>query len=273
MAEETAGGSTDELILRIDAGVAYATINRPESRNALATPVRLALMDFVQRIKGDPAVRVLLLQATGAGFIAGGDVKAFGEGLKMPAEARGEDMGARAAGAGALCVALAELPQPVIVAARGPAVGVGASIVFAADLAILSETAKLRLSHVTLGISPDGAATWFLPRQVGLKRAGEIALLGDAVTAHEALAMGLVNRVVADAELEAAAEALARRLAIGAPAALAATKQLLRLSSGRDLASQVAAEADSLRGCAATADYAEGLAAILEKRAARFSGA
>ena len=258
------------LILRINDGVAYATINRPSARNAMATPIRLALHKFLKRIEGDPSVRVLLLQGSGESFIAGGDIKTFAEGLKMTAEDRARDMRERAAGAGALCIQLATLPQPVIVAARGPAVGYGASIVFAADFVVLSETAVLRLSHVALGLVPDGAATWFLPRMAGYKRAIQIAMLGDSISADEALSIGLATVVVTDAELEATAEGLACRLAKAPHEAAAGIKQLLRASYSNDLATQVDAEAEALGRCALTEDYTEGLGALLEKRKPRF---
>lgn len=260
----------DELILETREGIAYATINRPDARNAVSTPLINRLLAFLETIKADSNVHVLLLQAKGKSFIAGGDLKLFAAGLAMTDEERGEDMKQRAARAGRLCTALATLPQPVIVATRGPTVGVGVSIVCAADLAIASDTAQFRLSHVNLGLSPDGAATYFLPRQIGLKRTNEIAMLGGMISATEAHAMGLINQVVPDAELESRAEALARQLATGPAAALAEIKILVRASSGRDLPGQVAAETESLQKCALTPDYAEGLRAMLERRPAYF---
>jgi 2-(1,2-epoxy-1,2-dihydrophenyl)acetyl-CoA isomerase len=259
-----------ELITSIGDGIASATINRPAARNAMSTEVRGELMAFLESLRDNRDVRVVLLQAAGKTFIAGGDVKAFGLGLEMSPEDRAADMKRRAAGAGALSALISGLPQPVIVAARGFAVGVGASVIFAADLAIVSETAKVGLTHVTLGISPDGAATHFLPRQVGMKRAAQVALLGELMGADELLAMGLVNWVVPDAELDARAMALARKLAAGAPVAQQQTKRLLQGALARDIDATVAAEADSLATCARTDDYAEGLRAILGKRPAVF---
>jgi 2-(1,2-epoxy-1,2-dihydrophenyl)acetyl-CoA isomerase len=269
-AKDAPADAEQELILEISDGIACATVNRPAARNAMSSSVREALTAFLEGVKVNKDVRVILLQAAGKSFIAGGDIKAFGLGLKMTPEDRSADMKRRAAGAGALSLLINSLPQPVIVAARGPAVGVGASIIFAADLAIVSDTAKVSLSHVGLGISPDGAATHFLTRQVGLKRAAQIAMLGEMMTADELLAMGLVNWVVPDAELEDRAKALAQRLASGAVCALGEIKRLLHDASGRDGQAQVAAEAESLARCALTDDYAEGLQAILEKRPARF---
>jgi 2-(1,2-epoxy-1,2-dihydrophenyl)acetyl-CoA isomerase len=258
------------LLTQIDGGVAYATINRPEARNAMSSDVREALLEFLLGLAENPEVRVVLIQAAGKSFIAGGDIKAFGEGLEMTREERAADMERRAAGAGRVNAVLSALPQPVIVAARGYAVGVGASLLFASDLTIVSETTKLGLTHVNLGINPDGAGTFFLPRQVGMKRAAQVALLGEMMDAQELLSLGLVNWVVPDAELDQRALALAQKLAAGAPVAQQETKRLLRASLSNDIDAQVAAEAAGLRRCALTDDYAEGLQAILDRRPPRF---
>ncbi|SFF96360.1 Enoyl-CoA hydratase [Novosphingobium sp. CF614] len=258
------------LLTSIADGIGCVTINRPEARNAMSSDVREGLFTFFEDVRGREDVRVVLIQAAGKSFVAGGDIKAFGEGLAMTPEDRATDMKGRAAGAGALSALISTLPQPVIVAARGYAVGVGASLLFASDLAIVSETAKVGLTHVTLGINPDGAGTFFLPRQVGMKRAAQIALLGEMMNADELLSLGLVNWVVPDAELDERAMALARKLAAGAPVAQQEAKRLLQGALARDIDAQVAAEAESLWRCALTEDYAEGLRAILERRPARF---
>ena len=227
-------------------------------------------MAFLESVRDRDDVRVVVIQAAGKSFIAGGDIKVFARGLEMNAQERSDDMRMRATGAGKLSELITSLPQPVIVSARGFAVGVGASVVFAADLAIVSETTKIGLTHVTLGISPDGLGTHFLPRQVGMKRAAQIALLGEMMEAPELLDMGLVNWVVPDAELEERTMVLARKLADGAPTAQQATKRLLLGSLGRDISEQVGAEAECLAECALTDDYAEGLRAILGRRAPVF---
>ena len=258
------------LLTSIENGVACATLNRPEARNALALELRLDLMAFLESLRTRTDVRVLLIQAAGKSFIAGGDIKVFARGLEMSPEDRSADMKMRATGAGRLSELIQTLPQPVIVAARGFAVSVGASVIFAADLAMVSENTKVGLTHVTLGISPDGAGTFLLPRLVGMKRAAQIALLGEMMDADELLGMGLVNWIVPDGELEDRAMALARKLADGAPVAQQETKRLLHGALAREIDGQVAAEAESLARCALTGDYAEGLRAILDRRAPRF---
>jgi len=258
------------LLTSIEDGVACATLNRPEARNALALELRLDLMAFLESVRDREDVRVVLIQGAGKSFIAGGDIKIFARGLEMSPQERSDDMKMRATGAGTLSQLMQSLPQPVIVAARGFAVGVGASVVFAADLAMISDNLKVGLTHVTLGISPDGVGTWFLPRQVGMKRAAQIALLGEMMSADELKDMGLVNWVVPDEELEDRAMALARKIADGARVAQQETKRLLQGALDRDIGAHITAEAESLARCALTDDYAEGLSAILAKRAPRF---
>lgn len=262
-----------ELTIAIGDGIARATINRPHARNAISSEIIESLLELLARMREDSSIRVLLLDAVGDNFIAGGDVKAFARGLEMSVEGRTQDMGERADRAGRLCRAIVEVPQPVIVAARGHVVGVGVSILCAADLAVVSETAKITLSHVGLGISPDGAATWSLPRQIGLKRAKQVVLLGEPIAAEQAVAMGLANWVVADTELDERAMQIARRLVRGAQTAQAEGKALLQASFSHDVEAQVTAEVAALRRCAATEDFAEGLRAITEKRHAKFGGA
>ncbi len=258
------------VLCEVRDGIGFARINRPETRNALAEPVRNELLAFLDAVRDRDDVRVVVISAAGKTFVAGGDVKGFGEGLKLPANERAEDMKHRAMSASLLIRAIHDLPQPVIVSARGLAVGIGSSVIFAADLAIVSETAKIGLTHVTLGISPDGGATHFLPRVAGLKRAMQVALLGDMIPAAEMLTMGLVNFVVPDEELEARTEALAARLAAGAPKAQQAAKRLILEAERHDLEYQLAAEGEALRRCAETDDWVEGLTAVLERRPAQF---
>lgn len=258
------------LLTSIADGVACATLNRPEARNALALELRQDLMAFLESLRDRTDVRAVLIQAAGKSFTAGGDIKVFAHGLEMSPEDRSADMKTRAAGAGRLGAIIMSLPQPVIVAVRGFAVGAGASVVLAADLAMVSENAKIGLTHVTLGISPDGAGTFFLPRLVGMKRAAQIALLGETMDAEDLLTAGLVNWVVPDEELESRAMALARKIADGAPVAQQETKRLLQRALDNDIDAHIAAEAESLARCALTDDYAEGLSAILARRPPRF---
>jgi 2-(1,2-epoxy-1,2-dihydrophenyl)acetyl-CoA isomerase len=145
------------------------------------------------------------------------------------------------------------------------------SLMMACDLVVAADDAYFTLAYSNIALSPDGGATWSLPRQVGLKQAMEIALLGDRFAAARACELGLLNRVVPAAELPAAAMALAQRLASGPTGALARTKALLNRSLATPLAEQLQAEQQAFAACAAEADFGEGLAAFFERRPAAYS--
>jgi 2-(1,2-epoxy-1,2-dihydrophenyl)acetyl-CoA isomerase len=164
------------------------------------------------------------------------------------------------------------MPKPVIAAVQGAAAGVGLSLVAAADLALAAEDAVFASGYIHLGASPDGGLTATLGRVVGLKRAAELILLGDRFDAPRALELGLVNRVVASAKLEAEATALARRLADGPNHAYARSKALLQATFGDAFDAQLRREAESFAACAATDEFVEGVRAFLEKRRPDFSG-
>lgn len=167
---------------------------------------------------------------------------------------------------------LVGLRQPVIAALHGAVAGAGLSIALAADLAIAAEDAKFTLAYTRIGTSPDGGASWSLPRVVGLRKALELALLSDVIDAEEALRLGLVNKVVPADRLPLEMDALAQRLAHGPTQAFGRVKGLLRGSFERGLQGQLKAERDAFLACVATRDFKEGVAAFLEKRPAVFEG-
>ena len=250
--------------------IATLTLNRPEALNAL----NLAMIDDLRaataRVAFDPAVRVVILRGAGDHFMAGGDLKWFREQLALPPEERQPRFEAIIAAVHASILSLKHMNKPVIAAVHGAVAGFGLSLMMAADLALAAENAYFTLAYSNIALSPDGGATWSLPRQVGLKQAMEIALLGDRFDAARACELGLINRVVPLAELAAAALDLAQRLAAGPAEALARTKALLNQSLETSLESQLLAEQRSFAACGAHADFSEGLAAFFEKRKARY---
>jgi 2-(1,2-epoxy-1,2-dihydrophenyl)acetyl-CoA isomerase len=167
---------------------------------------------------------------------------------------------------------LATLRAPVVASVQGVVAGAGLSLAAGADLAIAAEGTRFNLAYVAVGTSCDAGVSWSLPRLVGLRRALEIALLGETFTAEEALRFGLVNRVVPAEALEAETQALARRLAERAPIAVGKVKRLMRESFDRDLQAQLDSERDAFRECATTADFREALDAFFGKRPARYIG-
>lgn len=254
--------------IRVDVAEAVATItlDRPEALNALTIPMKRALLAALEAVAADRSIRAVVLTGAGRAFCAGQDLR---ERLEPGAPPLGEELRERY---NPIVLALRALPQPVVAAVNGVAAGAGASLAFACDLRVAADTARFVLAFDRIGLVPDSGATWTLPRLVGAGRAAELALLGDAVTAEEALRIGLVGRVVPADELPGAARDLALRLAAGAPAALAATKRLLADAFDRDLAAALEAEAEAQDALGRTADHAEGIAAFTEKRPPRFSG-
>ena len=263
----------DTLLLDIEDGVATLTLNRPDALNALNADMIAALGEAVPRLETDPAVRCVVLRGAGEHFMAGGDLKEFRGHLEKPAEDRRRQFEAMIHRLHPAIISLRRMPKPVMVSLRGAAAGFGLSLSLAADLAIAAEDAYFTLAYCLIGTSPDGGGSFQLPRIVGLRKAMEIALLGDRFDAETAKDLGIVNWVVPAADLEAETAKLARRLAAGPARAFANTKRLLNQSLDRPLEAQLQAEAESFADCAATADFAEGIAAFVEKRKPSYEGA
>ena len=261
------------LLTSVQDGVATMTMNRPEARNALSLEMRQDMRTFLAEIEHDPKVRCVVLKGAGNHFMAGGDVKSFSEIAKTTTgEERRRQFEHRIHDLHPLVFLMRRLPKPIIASVQGAAAGAGLSFAMACDLIIAADTAFFTLAYINIGTSPDGSGTYFLPRLVGLKKAMEIALLGDRFDAASAQAIGLVNFVVPAAGLEAETAKLAARLANGPTRAIGNTKRLLNHSLERSMEEQLAAEAVSFADCAASTDWAEGVTAFAEKRKPRFTG-
>ena len=257
---------TDGLRVEVDGPVATLTLDRPDSLNALTVPVKVAIREALDSIAVDRAVRVVILTGAGRAFCAGQDLAEREEPDAAPLDVEVRDR------YNPIIRALRSMGQPVIAAVNGVAAGAGASLAFACDIRIAADEARFMLAFGRIGLVPDSGATWFLPRLVGPARAAELALLGDAVDASEALRLGLVSRVVPGDQLMTQARGVADRLADGAPLALSLTKGALERALTIDLDEALEGEA-KLQGIAgASADHAEGLAAFREKRPPRFTG-
>jgi 2-(1,2-epoxy-1,2-dihydrophenyl)acetyl-CoA isomerase len=256
----------DGLRVEIDGPVATLTLDRPEALNALTVPVKVALREALESIAGDRAVRAVILTGAGRAFCAGQDLAEREGPDAAPLEVEVRER------YNPIVRALRSMPQPVIAAVNGVAAGAGASLAFACDLRIAAEGARFVLAFGRIGLVPDSGASWFLPRLVGAARAAELALVGDPVTAEDALRIGLVSRVVPGATLLGEARAMADQVAANAPGAAALTKRLLADAWSFDLDAALDAEATAQGTAGATADHAEGLAAFREKRPPRFTG-
>ncbi|WP_053708439.1 enoyl-CoA hydratase/isomerase family protein [Streptomyces sp. NRRL B-3648] len=250
-------------------GVAYLTLNRPESLNALTPAMRDRLVDLLAEASAAPDVRAVVLTGTGRGFCAGADLRGgAGPGDRVPGDvARLLRLGAQR-----LICAVLDCEKPVLAAVNGTAAGLGAHLAFACDLVLAAESARFVEVFVRRGLVPDAAGAYLLPRLIGPQRAKELMFFGDAVPAPEAHRLGLVNRVVPDPGLPAATQEWATRLSAGPTRALALAKQLLNTSLDTDRASALAAEAWAQEINMTTADAGEGLRAFAERRDARFRG-
>jgi 2-(1,2-epoxy-1,2-dihydrophenyl)acetyl-CoA isomerase len=250
-------------------GIARITLNRPDRLNSFNDAMHAELRDALARIASDVDVRVLLLTGAGRGFCAGQDladraVAPGGEAVDLGASIERNYM--------PLVLGLRALPVPVVCAVNGVAAGAGANIALACDIVVAAKSASFIQAFCKIGLVPDSGGTYFLPRLIGRARAMGLAMLGDKLPAEQAAAWGLIWKCVDDAELAPTVDALLAQLAQSSTKGLAAIKQALYASDRNALDDQLALERDLQRELGFGADYREGVAAFIEKRAPRFSG-
>ena len=263
----------DSVLLETADGIATVTLNRPQSLNALNDDMVAGLAEVMQQLESDAAVRCVVLKGAGDHFMAGGDIKQFHGQIGQPAEERRREFEALIHLLHPSVEAMRRMPKPILASVQGAAAGFGLSLMLDCDLAIAADNSYFTLAYCRLGTSPDGGSSFHLPRIVGLRKAMEIALLGDRFDAATAARLGIVNWVVPAADLAAETDKIARRLADGPTRALGNTKRLLNGAFETALGAQLEAEAVNFADCAATDDFAEGVTAFVEKRAAKFTGA
>jgi 2-(1,2-epoxy-1,2-dihydrophenyl)acetyl-CoA isomerase len=259
----------EQIRFEVRERIARVTLNRPDRLNSFTTQMHGELRDALSRVAAGGDARVLLLTGEGRAFCAGQD-------LSDRAVAPGAapvDLGASIeANYRPLVLALRELPLPVVCAVNGVAAGAGANIALACDIVIATKSASFIQAFCRIGLIPDSGGTFFLPRLVGAARAMGLAMLGDRLSAEQAAAWGLIWKCVDDGEFVATTDALVAQLADAPTAGLAAIKRALYASSGNTLEQQLDVERDAQRALGNSADYREGVAAFLDKRAPRFSG-
>ena len=259
----------EQIRFESSGGVARITLNRPDRLNSFTTQMHGELRHALARVAADETSRVLLLTGAGRGFCAGQDLadRAVAPGAE-PA-----DLGVSIENNyRPLVLGLRSLPVPVVCAVNGVAAGAGANIALACDLVIACRSASFIQAFCKIGLVPDSGGTFFLPRRVGTARAMGLALLGDKLTAEDAAAWGLIWKCIDDDQFVNSVDKLLADLAKAPTAGLAAIKRALYASADNTLEQQLALERDIQRTLGFGADYREGVAAFLEKRAPNFTG-
>ncbi len=248
-----------------EAGVLTLTLNRPEVLNSINDDVLDAVASACREAAGDDSVRVVVITGAGRGFCAGQDLRAgLSNGSAEVATHLREHYVP-------MVRAMRELEKPVIAAVNGVAAGAGMSLALCADFRIAAESATFIQAFVRIGLVPDAGSSYFLPRLVGTAKAMELAMLGETVDSAEALRLGLVTRVVPDAQLAQATREFAERLA-RAPRSAGLIKQLFNSSLDSDLDAQLKREEAAQVAAAESSDFAVGVGAFIEKRPPEFTG-
>jgi len=248
-------------------GVAQVTLRRGDHGNAIGLPLARALHDAALACESDRSVRAVLLSGEGRSFCVGGDLREFsavapdrlGDHLVQVTDALHAALRSFAAG-----------DAPVVAAVQGAAAGAGVSLAAAADVTLAADDATFLLAYTGIGYSPDGGASWWLPRLVGHKRALELLLLNPRLSAAQAQRIGLVTTIVEPRRLLSEAATLAERLASGPTRAFGTTRRLVAQSWTSDLSAQLDRESQAIAASATSAEGLEGVAAFLEKRPPHF---
>lgn len=262
---------TDTPVLVTTQGpVTKILLNRPDKLNALSQTLMRSLLGALQQADNDPGCRCVLLSGSGRGFSAGADLTGFGV-QNNPEE--GPDIGAALHSSYHPVIRLMRsMNKPVITAINGIAAGAGCNIGLAGDIVVASQSATFIQSFINIGLIPDAAGTWTIPRLIGRARALQWMMSGEALSATTALSWGLISAVYPDDEMMAQAEALAQRMALQPTRALAAIKVLVDKSIDQNIEAQMHSEAVAQSQLGRSADCVEGITAFLERRTPAFSG-
>lgn len=250
------------ILVTIDGAVATLTLNRPAAGNTVNLPLAQALLEAAIRCESDATIRCVVLTGAGKLFCGGGDIGAFaGAGDQVPAFLNEL--------AGTLHQAVARLmrmPKPLLVLVNGPAAGAGLSLAIAGDIVIAARSAHFTAAYGSVGLSPDGGMSWHLPRLVGMRKAQEMIIANRRVSAEEGAAIGLVSRMVEDADLAEEGAKQAAILTAAPTAAIGAARNLLLASFEGPFEGHLARETRAITASGATGECREGVAAFLERR-------
>lgn len=268
---------SEQLLHRVEDGVSWITLNRPEAHNAITPDQRNRLIELLHDASDDLAIRAVVLTANGKGFCTGADLRAGRATPKprpegAPDRAAGDVARVIRDGAQRLVASILDCEKPVIGAINGTAAGIGAHMAFACDLVIAAESAKFIEVFVRRGLVPDGGGAYLLPRLIGVQKTKELMFFGDSISATDAVSMGLVNTVVPDDELLTTANAWAQRLATGPTRSISLTKWLVNRSLESDRGGAFHDEAVAQDLNMSTQDAQEGVAAFVERRDPDYRG-
>ncbi|HLO63871.1 MAG TPA: 2-(1,2-epoxy-1,2-dihydrophenyl)acetyl-CoA isomerase PaaG [Azonexus sp.] len=260
----------ENITFSVEAGIARLTLNRPDKLNSFTGQMHAELRTALDRVQSDHSIRVLVLTGAGRAFSAGQDLadpdmaKIDG---KMPDIGNVVERNYKP-----LVMRLQNLRVPTIAAVNGIAAGAGASVALACDLVVATKSASFLQAFSKIGLIPDTGGTWFLPQRVGMARAMGLALLADKLPAAKAAEWGLIWECAEDADFAARIDALAKQLAVMPTKALVRTRQAMHAAPGHTLEQQLSFEGSFMRELGWSPDYAEGVAAFMEKRAPNFTG-
>ncbi|MCG2579212.1 2-(1,2-epoxy-1,2-dihydrophenyl)acetyl-CoA isomerase PaaG [Dechloromonas sp. XY25] len=260
----------ENITFSVEAGIARLTLSRPDKLNSFTGQMHAELRIALDRVQSDHSIRVLVLTGAGRAFSAGQDLadpdmaKIDG---KMPDIGNVVERNYKP-----LVMRLQNLRVPTIAAVNGIAAGAGASVALACDLVVATKSASFLQAFSKIGLIPDTGGTWFLPQRVGMARAMGLALLADKLPAAKAAEWGLIWECTEDADFAARIDALAQQLSTMPTKALVRTRQAMHAAPGHTLEQQLSFEGSFMRELGWSPDYAEGVAAFMEKRAPNFTG-
>ena len=260
---------SDEVLFRVEDGVATITLNRPDKLNAYTEAMLSAWLAALDQCRTDAGVRVVVITGTGRGFTTGGDIEGFADRAALTPGAITAHL---RDGPQRLTRGIAELDKPVIAALNGIATGGGLDIALACDIRFAAESARFAETYARMGLAPGMGGAYFLPRIVGVAKALEMLWTSDWVDAQEAQRIGLVCKVFPDAELMQNTYEFAHRIAAAAPLSVQLIKRLVRAGLQQDLATSLEMAATNLPTVRTSDDHQEAISAFKEKRTPKFRG-
>ncbi|HME13635.1 MAG TPA: enoyl-CoA hydratase [Candidatus Acidoferrum sp.] len=270
MSESAKQATAAEVLLETRQGsIVSLVLNRPEKLNALNNDLATALINTFTRLEEDSSVHVVVLSGAGRAFCAGGDLSVIGKGRETGETKHLEPL--LRSGMQAV-LKIRTMPQPVIAVVHGAAAGAGMNIALAADIRLASEDSTFGQNFARVGLFPDYGGTYFLPQLVGPAKAAEMFYTGEMIDAQTALRLGIVNHVYPAAQLEAATQALAEKIAAGPPFSIRAIKKAVFSAQKQELAHALEMEVRQQIQCYLSEDCKEGIRAFMEKRHPKFQG-